>query len=240
MTTSLRGISSMATRSLLAALCKAYCEETGAAAEFEAAGGVEVPRRLRLGETFDLVVLAEKALQMLADEGLVIATSLAPFALSPAAVAVRAGADRPAIGSDDELLRALRAAVTIGYSTGPSGDALLQWLERAGILPELRPRLLQAPPGFPVARLVAEGKAEIGLQQLSELAGVDGVEVVGPLPAGMQLDTVFAAAICARSPRPQEARAFLGFLGSPAAAVAIDNAFMSPYRKRGATGATAT
>lgn len=237
---SLRGISSMATRRLLAALCLAYREERGVEVGFEAVGGVEMPRRLRAGDAFDVVVLAAKALQALADEGLVSAASQVSFAVSPAALAVPAGAPRPSIASAEELLRALRAAGSIGYSTGPSGDALLQWLARAGLLPELRPRLLQAMPGVPVARLVAEGRAEIGLQQLSELAGVDGVEVVGTLPAEMQLETVFAAGICTSSPRPEEARAFLGFLGSPAARLTIDNAFMSPYRNRGAAGETAS
>ena len=240
MTGALRGISSMATRSLLFALGNDYRKETGEAVEFESVGGVEVPRRLRDGESFDFVVLAAKALQTLAVEDLVIEASQVPFAVSAMALAVRAGAGKPSIASGDELLRALCAAASIGYSTGPSGDALLQLLERAGMLPELRPRLLRAPPGFPVARLVAEGNAELGLQQLSELAGVDGVEVVGKLPAGMEADTVFAAAICTRSPRPEEARAFLDFLASPAAGVAIVKAYMSPYRESRKAGATAT
>ena len=240
MTGALRGISSMATRSLLVALGNVYRKETGAEVEFESVGGLEVPRRLSAGESFDFVVLAAKALQTLAVEDLVIDASQVPFAVSAAALAVRAGAGKPSISSGDELLRAFRAAASIGYSTGPSGDALLQLLERAGMLPELRPRLRQAPPGFPVARLVAEGKAEIGLQQLSELAGVDGVEVVGMLPAGMEADTVFAAAISTRSPRPDDARAFLDFLVSPAASVVIDKAYMSPYRESRRAGATAT
>jgi molybdate transport system substrate-binding protein len=240
MTYGLQGISSMATRRLLAALCADYRERSGVAVAFEAAGGVEVPRRLREGESFDLVVLAARALQGLADEGLVVPASLVPFAVSPAALAVRAGSSKPGIGSDEALLQALRAAACIGYSTGPSGDALLQWLERAGVLAELRARLLRAPPGVPVASLLAEGKAEIGLQQLSELAGVDGVEVVGPLPAAMQLETVFSGAVCARSRQPEQARAFLAFIGSAAADAAIGRAFMSPYRDSGGAGATAT
>ena len=240
MTYRLRGISSMATRRLLAALCIDYRDRAGAAVDFEAAGGVEVPRRLRDGGSFDLVVLAARALQALADEGLVIPASQVPFAVSPAALAVRAGSSKPEIGSGEALLQALRAAACVGYSTGPSGDSLLQWLERAGILAELRPRLLQAPPGVPVARLLAEGKAEIGLQQLSELAGAEGVEVVGPLPAGMQLETVFSGAICTGSRQPEQARVFLDFLGSAAAGAAIGRAFMSPYRSSGAAGATAT
>ena len=195
----------MAPRTLLAALGAIFREAAGAAVEFEAFGGVEVPRRLkggeRDGERYDIVVLAAEALQALADEDLVVAATQKPFAVSPAALAVRAGVAQPSIVTADGLLRTLRDAGSIGYSTGPSGDALLRLLDRAGILQEVRPRLLQAPPGVPVARLVAEGRAQIGFQQLSELAGVAGIDVVGTLASpNCDWTRIFAAAICAQQP----------------------------------------
>jgi molybdate transport system substrate-binding protein len=246
MTQRLRGISSMATRSLLGALCAGYRASGGPSVEFQAVGGVEVPRRLRkptpLGndEPFDLVVLAESALQALAGEGLVVAAAQKAFAVSPAALAVRTGASKPPIGTAQELIRALRNAGSIGYSTGPSGDALLQLLDRAGILREVRPRLLQSPPGVPVASLVAEGRVEIGMQQLSELIGADGIEVIGTLPEGMRVDTIFAAAVCADSRQPREAMDFLAYPDSPAVEAVIRHAYMSPYRQPGTAGEFAT
>jgi molybdate transport system substrate-binding protein len=109
-------------------------------------------------------------------------------------------------------------AKTLSYSTGPSGTHLEKTFERWGILAELRPRIVVPPPGVPVGSLVASGTAEIGFQQLSELANLPGVEVVGPLPAPIQTLTIFSGGIAATCRRPDAARALLEFMASPAAA----------------------
>jgi molybdate transport system substrate-binding protein len=224
----LRGISSMATKRLLAELGSVYGRASGVAVEFESVGGVEVPRRLQAGESFDLVVLASGAMAALAHEAAVRCGTQRAFAVSPAAFAVGTRTVAPAIDTFDNLVRALRRARSIGYSTGPSGDALIGLLERAGILAEVRQRLVQAPPGVPVSRLIGEGKAEIGFQQLSELAGSDGVTVLESLPEGASLETTFSAAVCARSRQEASAQAFIDFLASPAAVAAIREAHMRP------------
>ncbi len=224
----LRGISSMATKRLLAELASVYCRAFGVEVEFESVGGVEVPRRLQAGESFDLVVLASGALAALAQDAAVRSGTQRPFAISPAAFAVGTGAVAPAIDSFDDLVRVLRSARSIGFSTGPSGDALVGLLDRAGILAEVRQRLVQAPPGVPVSRLIGEGKVEIGFQQLSELAGSDGVSILGPLPEAASLQTTFSAAVCARSREEARAQAFIDFLASPAAVAAIRRAHMRP------------
>ncbi|MCM5681830.1 substrate-binding domain-containing protein [Schlegelella sp. S2-27] len=205
----------MATRQLLAALGAAFASATGQAVHFESVGGVDAARRVRDGEAFDIVVLASDALDGLAAEGHVLPGSIAPMARSPMAVAVRAGAGRPDIGSEQALKQAVLAAGRIGYSTGPSGAALLGLLERWGLAAALQDRLLQARPGIPVAQLIAAGEVELGFQQLSELMHVDQVDVLGTLPAGAGITTVFSAAVCARTERAAEARALLDFMRSP-------------------------
>ena len=97
---------------------------------------------------------------------------------------------------------AVLAARRIGYSTGPSGRHLARLLERWGIASAIGPRLVEAPPGVPVGTLVARGDVDLGLQQLSELMHVPGVDVVGVLPPEIQEVTVFAGAVCARSAQP--------------------------------------
>lgn len=87
----------------------------------------------------------------------------------------------------------------------------------------MRDRLVQAPPGVPVAALLAQGEVDLGVQQLSELMNVDGVEVVGPLPASIAIVTVFSAGIARVSPRRDMVRAVLGHLGGEALAVAAPN-----------------
>ena len=74
------------------------------------------------------------------------------------------------------------AALAIGYSTGPSGGALLKLFERWGMAESIRTSLVQAPPGTPLGTLIKAGDVELGFQQMSELVHVEGVDVIGPMP----------------------------------------------------------
>lgn len=211
-------LSSMATRSLLAELVAEYGRDGGPAVHLQSAGGVDVARRVEAGEAVDVVVLASGAIGQLIAQGLLVADSRVDVARSGMGVAVRAGSARPAIGSAQALRDALLSAASIGYSTGPSGKYLLSLFERWGVMPQIAQRIVQAPAGVPVATLVARGEVEIGLQQLSELLGVPGIDVLGPLPADIQHVTVFSAAMSSRCAQPQAAHALLAFLADPAAA----------------------
>jgi molybdate transport system substrate-binding protein len=224
----LRGISSLATRHLLAELAQASVAAGAPAVSFESTGGVDAARRVEAGERFDVVVLASDAIERLAAAGRVVPGSRTDLVRSGVAVAVRAGAARPAVGSADELKQAVLAARTVGYSTGPSGVALTALFERWGIADEIRERLVQAPAGVPVGSLVAKGEVELGFQQLSELVRLEGVDVIGPLPAGLQIVTTFSGAACATSTRQDEVRALLDFLASPAAEPARRRQGMDP------------
>ena len=194
MCTVIRGISSMATRGLLAELASLYATRSGMAVSFESVGGVDAARRVHDGEAFDLVVLASEAIDRLAATGVVDGASKVDIASSCVGVAVRAGAPQPNIASEDALRRAVGQADRIAFSTGPSGVALKALFARWGIADEIASRLVQAPPGMPVGALLARGDAELGFQQMSELLGVDGIVLLGPLPAPVQITTVFSAA----------------------------------------------
>jgi len=224
----LLGISSMATRRVLAELAEACATAGGPAIAFESVGGVEAARRVEAGEAFDVVVLAADAIDRLEAAGRVVPESRVDLVRSGVAVAVKAGASRPPLGSADELKRAVLAARSVGYSTGPSGRALLALFERWGLTATIRDRLVQAAPGVPVGSLVARGEAELGFQQRSELIHEDGIEIAGPMPPEVQIVTTFSGAIGAASARPDEARALLAFLGSPAATPAKRRQGMEP------------
>ncbi|MDR5856149.1 substrate-binding domain-containing protein [Caballeronia sp. LZ062] len=208
-------ISSMATRQVLSDLADAYMQHAGPRVTVESVGGVAAARRVKENEAFDVVVLASDAIARLAEARLVDAWSRVRIARSGIAMAVAAGAARPLIDSGAAVREAVLGARSIGYSTGPSGTHLMRMFERWGIAERVGPRIVQAQPGVPVGALIARGEVELGFQQMSELIGLDGVDIVGPLPDEIQALTVFEGAVCMTARSPGDAKALLAFLGSP-------------------------
>ncbi len=228
MNTRISGISSMATRLVLAELAGAWRARSGVDVDFESVGGVDAAKRVQAGEALDLAVLDADALEKLAATGRVVAGSQAALVRSGVAIAVRAGAPRPDVSTEEALQRAVLAARTIGHSTGPSGTALLRLFERWGLLDALRPRIVQAPPGVPVGKLVADGQVELGFQQYSEMMNVPGIAVLGPMPPGCGIVSIFSAGLCAASTRPEAVRALIEFMHSPDAVEAKRRHGMEP------------
>ena len=210
----------MATRQVLGELAQDWQERSGQAVQIASIGGVDAAKRVAAGEPFDFVVLAADAIDKLIAGGHAVAGSRVDLVDSGVAVAVKAGAPRPDIASEEALKRAVLAAPTVGYSTGPSGVALVKLFERWGIAQELQGRLVQATPGIPVGSLVARGEVALGFQQLSELIHLDGITVLGPMPAAVQITTVFSGAVCTAASQPDAVRALLAFMASPEAEAA--------------------
>jgi molybdate transport system substrate-binding protein len=205
----------MATRQLLAELAAAYEQRSGQAVSIESVGGVDAARRVQSGEAFDAVVLGSDAIDKLAAGGHAVAGSRVDIVRSGVAVAVRAGAPRPDLSSEEAVRQAVLAAPTLGYSTGPSGVALVKLFERWGIAQQIQPRIVQAPPGVPVGSLVARGDVALGFQQLSELIHLEGIDIVGGLPEPIRIVTVFSGAVCATARDADAVRALLAFMASP-------------------------
>ncbi len=216
----IKGVSSMATRQLLAELVADYTKQTAIDIQIESVGGVNAANRVLAGEYFDVVFLASEAIVQLIASGHIDPTSKVNLVNSGVAVAVKAGAAAPDISSEAALKAAVLAAKTISYSTGPSGVALAKLFERWGITEQIANRIVQAPSGVPVGSMVAKGEVELGFQQLSELIHLDGISIVGPLPPEIQITTTFSAGVCSASAQKAEAGKLLSFMASPAAAAA--------------------
>ena len=224
----LKLLSSMATREVLNELAAQFERERSQSVTAEAAGGVDVAKRVQAGESVDVVVLASSAIDKLIADGKLRAGSRVDLVRSGVAIAVRAGSPRPDIATEAAVRRAVQSARTLSYSTGPSGVYLEKMFERWGILGDLKARIVVPPPGVPVGSLVASGAAELGFQQLSELQALAGIVVLGPLPPEIQSITVFSGGVAAGSAAPEAARALLDFMASPATAATKQRHGMEP------------
>jgi len=163
----------------------------------------------------DLAILTAEAIDDLISGGRVVAGSRVDLARSGIGVAVRKGAKRPDIASPEALKRALLAAKSVAHSkSGMSGIYFPTVLARLGIADAMKAKIVIPDPGTPIGEVVAKGDAEIGIQQISELLPVAGIEIVGPLPAALQKITTFSAGVLAAAKEPDVAAAVVKFVAA--------------------------
>jgi len=195
-----------------------------------------IPTRLKRGEPTDVVIMVGASIDDLSRQGLVSASSKVNLARSQIGMVVRAGTPKPDIGSVEAFRRTLLEAKSIAYSDSGSGIYLSNTLfAKLGVVDQVmgKSRKIRGPPsGEPVAAVIARGEAEIGFQQVSELIHVLGVTFVGTIPAELQEETFFAAAIAAAVGQREAAEALIRFLASPDAASAISAAGLAPVAGR--------
>jgi molybdate transport system substrate-binding protein len=176
---------------------------------------VGLAQDIEAGAGGDLAILTAEAIDSLIDRGRVAAGSRVDLARSGIGLAVRQGASKPDIGSPEALRAALLGARSVAHSkTGQSGIYFPSVLERLGIAGQMKPKLVVPETGIPIGEIVATGEAEIGIQQISELLPVAGIEIVGPLPAPLQKITTFSAGVLATANDPRAAKALVEFVAA--------------------------
>src|SRR5882757_6959190 len=191
-------------------------------------GTLGVMKRLSDGESYDLLIMSRQSIDELAQSGKVVAGSPADIAKSGVGVAVGKGKPKPDISTVDALKKSLLAAKSIGYSTGPSGVYVITMFQKMGIADEIKSKLKQTPTGVFVGSIIASGEAEIGFQQVSELSFFPGIDYAGPLPAEVQLVTVFSAGVPAGAKEADAARSLVSFITAPAAAAVFKKHALDP------------
>lgn len=193
-------------------------------------GADSIPSRVRRGEPVDVVILSRAQIDELAGEGKVVRGSGVDLARSSIGMAVRKGAAKPDISTVDALKRALLQAKSIAYSAQVSGIYLTTELfPRLGIADQMTKKGIRVEVGR-VGAVVARGEAEIGFQQISELMEVEGVDLVGPLPADVQRVTIFTAGVAVSAKSPAAARALIEFFKSPRGIEVMAKSGLDPIR----------
>lgn len=187
-----------------------------------------IPVRLARGEQADVLIMVGAALDEMGRRGLVVETSKVKLANSPIGMAVKAGAPKPDISSVEAFKKTLLGAQSIAYSDSASGVYIeKEMLPKLGIADAMKGKARMIP-ATPVAEIVANGQAELGFQQVSELLPVHGIDYVGLIPSELQKITVFAAGVTSNAKEPDAARALIQYLSSPKAAEAIRKTGLEP------------
>jgi molybdate transport system substrate-binding protein len=215
-------------REVLRELIPGFERSSGHKLSIEFDSSSAIVQRLQSGALADLVILSAETADALAMEGRLIAASRTELARCGIALAVRAGTPRPALGTADELRDTLLKARSIAYSVaGASAGHFMSVLERLGIADEVKGRLHPVR-GRPVGEALAHGEAQMGVQQLSELLPVPGIDIVGPLPEGLQKSTVFVAALTLSARSPDAAMALAALITSKKSHALLRSRGMEP------------
>jgi molybdate transport system substrate-binding protein len=176
--------------------------------------------RLKAGDALDVAVVTEKQLPGLTKQRLISADGEAVVAKVGLGVFVRKGEPKPAINSVDELKKTLLAAKSIVYGDPKLGDssgiATQEILDRLGIAAEMKSKTKLVAAGAK-GQTVVKGEADIGFDQMSNIASNPKIEPLGSLPAALQHYTNYAGGLVAAGKERNGAKAFIAFLTTPQA-----------------------
>jgi molybdate transport system substrate-binding protein len=182
--------------------------------------------QVRRGVPADVIILAREGLKELIDEGRIVTGTDVDLARSVIGMVVRAGAPKPDISSVESLKQTFLHAKSVAMSSSTSGVYLTTVLfPKLGIASEMKDKV-----SMNGAAAVSRGEAEIGLQQVSEVLPLPGVEFVGKIPDEVQYVTIYSAAVVKSSSQVEASKRLIAFLSSDRATATIAKSGMDPLR----------
>ena len=185
-------------------------------------------KRIQSGESVDLVILTAPLIDELTQSGKITSGSRLDLAKSGIGVAIQSGKTKPDISSPESLKKALLETNSVAYTaTGASGIYFAKVIDQLGIGDQLRAKS-KTPAGGIIAEIVAKGDAEMGVQMISELTGVKGTQLLGPLPGNLQMFTVFSAGMIQDAKDPQLVKSLMQFLITPESVAVYKRQGMEP------------
>ena len=227
-------LSTTALKTVFEALTADFERATGNRLTVEFGPSLQLETRLGDDEAADVAILTTSGANDMVARGKLAAGSLVDLARSSLGVAVPKGAPKPDISSVEAFREALLAAKSVAVSKpvggGQSGVHMARVFEQLGIAAAMQAKAKYGaggPQGL-VGLIIRRGEAEIGVQQLAELMGVDGIDVVGPVPAAIQSVTPFTAGIPTGARHAAAGRAVIDFLTTPAAKAVIKAKGLDP------------
>jgi molybdate transport system substrate-binding protein len=184
--------------------------------------------RVNSGAPFDVAVVPVDVFKDLAAKRRFAPGPTIDIARVGYGVIVRAGAPRPDISTPDAFKKALLDAKSIAsVPASAAGAYIAKVYERLGIGEDMKAKTRVQSGPTAIAPAVAKGEAELGIF-LTNVFNTAGVELVGPFPADLQQELLFASAIAADTRETDAAKALIDYLKTPAAIAAIKAAGMTP------------
>lgn len=176
------------------------------------------------GDVPDVIIGVHAALVGLAADQYLESGSITPLVRSGIGVAISPGASVPDISNLASFVDSLKAARSVAYSqTGASGIYFARLLDELGIATEINAKATIVEKGFAADALV-DGRADLAIQQVIELASVDGVHIVGPVPAAVQEYVELSVGLAQEPTSPEQARSLYEFLTSDFACASYERA----------------
>ncbi len=184
--------------------------------------------RVNSGAAFDVAVVPVDVFKDAAAKGRFAPGPTIDIASVGYGVIVRAGAPKPDISTPDLFKKALVDATSVAsVPASAAGAYIAKVYERLGIGEDMKAKTRVQSGPTAIAPAVAKGEAELGIF-LTNVLIVPGVEFVGPFPADLQQELLFASAIAADARETDAAKTLIDYLKTPAAIAAIKAAGMNP------------
>lgn len=219
---SLRVLSSNGVRAPIESMLATLEQTLELRLDIEFSTAAALARRIEDGEAFDLAILTPALIDRLIAAESIHADSRTDFARTGVGVGARPGMSTAALGSSEDLKQLLLAADSVAFTAeGQSRATIDAAFERLGISEAMRDKSLMLGPGEAPGAVVA-GQAELVLTLISEIAPVEGLELLGPFPAELQRYVTFTAGIGAGATDSRAARALLTSLQSRAMIAALE------------------
>ena len=214
-------LSSVAARSVMDELGPRFERDSGTTLHFRYDTAVALQHAIEDGARFDVAVLTPPVMSTLIAENRMAGAGQATFASSLIAVAVKHGATKPDISTREMFVQALLKADKISYAKdGASGQYFQRVVKQLNLDEALKDKLLPMT-GSKEIEAVADGLATLGVQLISEILPIKGVDLVGPFPGDLQNRTELKIAVSAETKSADIARQFIAYVTSSAAADVI-------------------